>query len=64
MCQHVAGMINDGRVNHIGHAVVRFQGQTAWGVWLRINHWESSQGTPRTAPRWCPVTRGEAQIPQ
>ena len=40
----VTAMINDGRFSHIGHGVLRLQGQTAWGVWLRINHWDSSQG--------------------
>ena len=40
----VTAMINDGRFSHIGHEVLRLEGQTAWGVWLRINHWDSSQG--------------------
>ena len=40
----LTAMINDGRFNHIGHAVVHFEGQTACGVWLRINSWDSSQG--------------------
>ena len=40
----VTAMINDGRFSHIGHGVLRLEGQTAWGVWLRINHWDSSQG--------------------
>ena len=40
----VTSMINDGRFSHIGHGVLRLEGQTAWGVWLRINHWDSSQG--------------------
>ena len=34
----VTAMINDGRFSHIGHGVLRLEGQTAWGVWLRINH--------------------------
>ena len=34
----VTSMINDGRFSHIGHGVLRLEGQTAWGVWLRINH--------------------------
>ena len=37
-------MINDGRFSHMGHAFLRLEVQTAWGVWLRINHWDSSQG--------------------
>ena len=40
----LTSMINNGRFSHIGHAVIRLEGQTAWGVWLRINHWDSSQG--------------------
>ena len=40
----VTSMINDGRFSHIGHCVLRLEGQTAWGVWLRINHWDSSEG--------------------
>ena len=39
----VTSMVNDGRFSHIGHGVLRLEGQTAWGV-LRINHWDSSQG--------------------
>ena len=47
----VTSMINDGRFNHIGHSVLRLEGQTAWGVWLRINHCSLSC--------WCPVPRGK-----
>ena len=28
-----------GRFNHIGHVHVRLEGQTAWCVWLRVDHW-------------------------
>ena len=31
------GLINAGRFNHIGHPNVRLEGQTAWGVWLRVD---------------------------
>ena len=40
----LTAMINDGRFSHMGHAVLRLEGLTAWSVWLRINHWDSSQG--------------------
>ena len=40
----LTSMINNGRFSHILHAVIRLEGQTAWGVWLRINRWDSSQG--------------------
>ena len=40
----VTATINDGRFSNIGHGVLRLEGQTAWGVWLRVNHWDSSQG--------------------
>ena len=39
----LTAMINDGGFNHMGHTVLRLEGQTAWGVSLRINHWDSSQ---------------------
>ena len=28
----VTAMVNDGRFNHVGHGVLRLEGQTAWGV--------------------------------
>ena len=40
----VTALTNDGRFSHIGHGVLRLEGQTACGVWLRINYWDSSQG--------------------
>ena len=39
----VTAMINDGRSSYIGHGVLRLEGQTAWGVCLKINDWDSSQ---------------------
>ena len=32
-------MTSSGTFEHIGHADVRMEGQTAWGVWLRVNYW-------------------------
>ena len=45
----VTSMINDGCFSH---GVLRLEGQTAWGVWLKINHWDSSQS--RRARLWRP----------
>ena len=46
----VTAMIKDGRFSHIGHGVLRLEGQTDW----RINLWDSA--------RWSPVPRGEPRI--
>ena len=43
----VNAMITAGRFNHIGEASVRLEGQTAWGVWLRIDHWRASRAASR-----------------
>ena len=43
----VNAMITAGHFNHIGEASVRLEGQTAWGVWLRIDHWRASRGASR-----------------
>ena len=40
-------MITAGRFNHTGEASVRLEGQTAWGVWLRVDHWRASRGASR-----------------
>ena len=37
--------MNAGRFNHIGHPNVRLEGQTAWGVWLRVDHWRGAHST-------------------
>ena len=31
--------------NHIGHVHVRLEGQTAWGVWFRVDHWRGAQSS-------------------
>ena len=36
-----------GRFNHIGEPSVRLEGQTTWGVWLRIDHWRTRRGSSR-----------------
>ena len=41
---HLNQMIRQGRFEHIGHASIRLQGATAWGVWLRIDQWSSALG--------------------
>ena len=33
-------MITVGRFEHIGHASIRVEGTTAWGVWLRVGQWQ------------------------
>ena len=38
----VTAMIDDGPFTPA--TVPRLKGQTAWGVWLKISHWDSSQG--------------------
>ena len=43
----VNAMITPGRFNHICEASVRLEAQTAWGVWLRIDHWRASRGASR-----------------
>ena len=43
----VNAMITAGRFNHTGEASVRLEGQTAWGVWLRVDHWRASRGASR-----------------
>ena len=32
-------MVSQGRFEHIGRASIRFEGATARGVWLRVDHW-------------------------
>ena len=46
-CAAVNSLIAAGRFNHIGEASVRWEGQTAWGVWLRIDHGRASRGGSR-----------------
>ena len=46
-CATVNSLIAAGRFNHIVEAIVRLEGQTAWGVWLRIDHWRASRGGSR-----------------
>ena len=38
-------LIIAGRFNHIGHAHVRLEGQTAWCVWLRVDHWRGAHSS-------------------
>ena len=40
----VSEMVSLGRFEHIGHATVRVEGASAWGVWLRVDHWPTSLG--------------------
>ena len=42
-CATVNSLIAAGRFNHIGEASVLLEGQTACGVWLRIDHWRASR---------------------
>ena len=49
----VNAMITAGRFNHMGEASVRLEGQTAWGVWLRIDHWRASRGPPTCVVECC-----------
>ena len=37
-------MIAAGRFEHIGHASIRVEGTTAWGVWLRVDQWPTALG--------------------
>ena len=46
----VSEMVSLGRFEHIGHATVRVEGASAWGVWLRVDHWPTSLGRH---PRFC-----------
>ena len=29
--------------DHIGHPIIRLEGTTAWGVWLRLNNWNGAR---------------------
>ena len=40
----VNGMIQSGVFEDIGRATIRLEGGTAWGVWLRIDHWSTALG--------------------
>ena len=40
----VNGMIQPGVFEDIGRATIRLEGGTAWGVWLRIDHWSTALG--------------------
>ena len=40
----VNAMVNEGRFEHIGRATIRVEGASAWGVWLRVDHWPSALG--------------------
>ena len=37
-------MIAAGRFEHIGHASIRAEGTTAWGVWLPVDQWPTALG--------------------
>ena len=37
-------MVSQGRFEHIGRASIRLEGATAWGVWLRVDHWSTALG--------------------
>ena len=41
---HLNGMVSSGAFQHIGRASIRVEGTSAWGVWLRIDHWPSALG--------------------
>ena len=41
-CSTLNSLIIAGRFNHIEHAHVRLEGQTAWGVWLHVDHWRGA----------------------
>ena len=40
----VNGMVSSGSFEHIGHASIRVEGSSAWGVWLRVDHWPTALG--------------------
>ena len=40
----VNAMVNEGRFEHNGHATIRVEGASSWGVWLRVDHWPSAVG--------------------
>ena len=40
----VSEMVSLGQFEHIGHATVRIEGASAWGVWLRVDHWPTALG--------------------
>ena len=40
----VNGMVLAGAFEHVGHASVRVEGATAWGVWLRVDYWPTALG--------------------
>ena len=35
----VNGMVLAGAFEHVGHASVRVEGASAWGVWVRVDYW-------------------------
>ena len=41
---HLNGMVSSGVFQHSGRASIRVEGTSAWGVWLRIDHWPSASG--------------------
>ena len=38
---------------------VRLEGGTAWGVWLRINHWSTAFGSKASIEMWGPLSFGQ-----
>ena len=40
----VSEMVSLGQFEQIGHATVRIEGASAWGVWLRVDHWPTDLG--------------------
>ena len=40
----VNGMVLARAFEHVGHAFVRVEGATAWGVWLQVDYWPTALG--------------------
>ena len=40
--EKVRQLIAEQVFDQIGHPEIRLEGQTAWGVWLRVNHWSGA----------------------
>ena len=40
----VSDMVSAGQFEHIGRATIRIEGASAWGVWLRVDHWPTALG--------------------
>ena len=46
-CASVSNMVSAGQFEHFGRATIRIEGASAWGVWLRVDHWPIALGRHR-----------------